>query len=80
LYIKNVLQYLFLPKSLFVPKYYLFAYYLLPFSFLYRCTTTVFYKRIATLYRCTAANIVISKAGIHSPIFKIVLSSFLNTP
>jgi len=35
---------------------YLSPYYLLPISSLYRCTAIVFYKRIAILYRRTAAN------------------------
>jgi len=41
------------------------SYYLVPIFSLYRCTTTVLYRCPATLYRYTATNIVISKAGIH---------------
>jgi len=51
------------------------AYYLVFISSLYRCTATAFYRRTATLYRCcTATNIVISKAGIHSSV--LFLRSF----
>jgi len=56
------------------------AYYFASISSLYRCIATVFYRRTATLFWCTAANIVISKA-ILSPILSlVVLSSPLNAP
>jgi len=66
-------KYIYLYQNIYLYQdtYYLSAYYLIPISSLYRCTT-VFYRRTASLYRI-AANIVISKTGIYNPILSLRL-------